>query len=100
MFHALPCLILLLGRAHVARARVHREGHNLLVAQDLIGVCHIHTYVHRKIRRPMNSRAHTRNTANSSEKIAFRARYDTSGLVVLLTVKANVNGGVKGDFGH
>jgi hypothetical protein len=50
---------------------VHREGRNWLVDQDLIGVCHMHTYVHKKIPRHMKLRAHTRNTTNSSGKIAF-----------------------------
>ena len=47
------------------------EGPNSLVDQDLIGVCHMHTYVHRKIHRHLNSHVHTRNTVNSSDKIAF-----------------------------
>ena len=71
MFHTLTCPILLLGRPHPTPAHVDREGHNSLVDQDLIGVCHIHTYVHRKIHRHINSRAHTRNTVNSPDKIAF-----------------------------
>jgi hypothetical protein len=74
------------GHAHVActdvshlvswtcpytRPRVHREGRNWFVDQDLIGVCHMHTYVHIKIPRHMKLRAHTRNTANSPDKSAF-----------------------------
>jgi hypothetical protein len=71
MLHALAWPILLLGRAHATRPHVHREGHKWLVVQDLIGVCHMHTYVHKKIPRHMNFRSHTRNTAKSSDEIAF-----------------------------
>ena len=39
--------------------------------QDLIGACHMHTCVHKKIPRHMKLRAHTRNTANSPGKSAF-----------------------------
>jgi hypothetical protein len=69
MFHALVSLNLLLGRVYDALPRVHREGRNSLVDQDLIGVCHMHTYVYKKIPRHMKFRAHTRNTSNSSDKI-------------------------------
>ena len=76
MVPALACPILLLGRADTARPRVHREGRNWLVAQDLIGACHMlqchmHTCVHKKIPRHMKLRAHSRNTANSPGKSAF-----------------------------
>jgi len=71
MLPALACPILLLGRADASRPRVHRGGRNWLVAQDLIGACHMHTCVHKKIPRHMKLRAHTRNTANSSGKSAF-----------------------------
>jgi hypothetical protein len=66
MLPALVCPISLLGRVDVSLRCVHREGHNWIVAQDLIGVCHMHTYVHKKIIRHMKLRAHTRNTANCS----------------------------------
>jgi hypothetical protein len=71
MLPALACPILLLGRADAARPPVQREGRNWLVDQDLIGVCHMHTCVHKKIPRHMKLRAHTRNTANSPGKSAF-----------------------------
>jgi hypothetical protein len=44
MFHALVSLNMLLGRVYDALPHVHREGRNSLVEQDLIGVCHMHTY--------------------------------------------------------
>ena len=71
MLPALACPILLLGRADAARPRVHRGGRNWLVAQDLIGACHMHTCVYKKIPRHMKLRAHPRNTANSPGKSAF-----------------------------
>lgn len=71
MLPALASPILLLGRADAARPRVHRGGRNWLVAQDLIGACHMHTFVHKKIPRHMKLRAHTRDTANSPGKSAF-----------------------------
>jgi hypothetical protein len=70
---ALACPILLLGRADASRPRVHRGGRNWLVAQDLIGACHMHTCVHKKIPRHMKLCAHTRNTTNSPDKSAFSA---------------------------
>ncbi len=73
MLPALACPILLLGRVDAAHPRVHREGRNWLVAQDLIGACHMHTCVHKKIPRHMKLCAHTRNTTNSPVKIAFSA---------------------------
>jgi len=71
MLPALACPILLLGRADASHPRVHRGGRNWLVAQDLIGACHMHTCVHKKIPRHMKLRAHSRNTANSPVKSAF-----------------------------
>ena len=71
MLPALASTILLLGRADAARPRVHRGGRNWLVAQDLIGACHMDTCVHKKIPRHMKLRAHTRDTANSPGKSAF-----------------------------
>jgi hypothetical protein len=62
--------ILILGRVDVAHPRVHREGRNWIVDQDLIGACHMYTYVYKKIPRRMKLRAQTRNTANSSGKNA------------------------------
>ncbi len=63
--------ILLLRRVHPVRPRVHTEGRNWLVVQDLVGVCHMHTCVPKKIPRQMNFRVYTRSTVNSSDKIAF-----------------------------
>jgi hypothetical protein len=71
MLPALAWHILLLGRSDVVRPHVHKEGRNWLVAQDLIGACHMHTCVHKKIPRHMKLRVHTRNTANSRVKSAF-----------------------------
>jgi hypothetical protein len=71
MLPALTSPILLLGRADAARPHVHRRHRNWLVAQDLIGTCHIHTCVHKKIPRHMKLRAHTRDTVNSPGKSTF-----------------------------
>ena len=71
MLPALVCPIFLLGRSDAVHPRVHRGGRNWIVAQDLIGACHMHTCVHKKIPRHMKLRAHTRNTANSPGKSAF-----------------------------
>ncbi len=71
MLPALASPILLLGRADAVRPRVHRGGRNWLVTQDLIGACHMHTCVHKKIPRHMKLRVHTRDTVNSSGQSAF-----------------------------
>jgi len=47
------------------------EGRNLLVAQVLIGVCHMQTYVNKKACKPMNLRTHSRNEAKLTDKMAF-----------------------------
>jgi hypothetical protein len=61
MLPALASPILLLGRSDASRPHVHRGDRNWLVAQDLIGACHIHTCVHKKIPRHMKLRAYTRD---------------------------------------
>jgi hypothetical protein len=76
---ALECPILLLGRSDAGHPRVHREGRNWIVTQDLIVVCHIHTYAHKKILRHMKLRAHTRNTAKSPVKNAFSVSFQRQG---------------------
>ena len=46
---ALACTILLHGRAHATGTRVSQSGRHSLVTQDVIGVCHIQTYVNKKV---------------------------------------------------
>jgi hypothetical protein len=51
---------------------MRKEGRNYtLVAQVLIGACHMQTYENKKACSHMNLRAHTRNEARSPEKRAF-----------------------------
>ncbi len=50
---------------------MRKEGRNSLVAQVLIGACHMQTYANKKASSHMNWRAHTRNEARSPEKRAF-----------------------------
>ena len=57
-----------------------KEGRNSLVAQVLIGACHMQTYANKKSCIHMNLRAHTRNEARSPEKRAFLdSSHDQSG---------------------
>jgi hypothetical protein len=59
---------------------VRKEGRNSLVAQVLIGACHMQTYRNKKACSHMNLRAHTRNEARSPEKRAFLdSSHDTCG---------------------
>ena len=60
------------GRTHTAESRVWRKvttpSLNSLAVQDLIGVCHIQTYVNKKVYRHMNLLPHIRNTVKSPDK--------------------------------
>ncbi len=63
-----PCCFMDLYKIHTVPCV---RGRDLVGVQDVLGSCHIRTYVHKKTSIVMNFRAHTRNRANCPGKHTF-----------------------------